>query len=176
MKNIHVLHIARIEHIDKNGNILWQDENLHNILHDEGEQAILSAYFATAMSTYGAPPSNLYLGLDARGSLAEANTLSSLSGEPVGNNYSRRALSTTGTGLNGQDFYIIQPGAFYQAQSKIVTFSCTGSAWPTVTNLFLCTASSGTSGKLIVSVTLSVARTLQVGDSLQASMYIGLSE
>jgi hypothetical protein len=176
MSKVHVLHIDTIKHIDKDGNTLWEDHNIHNILHDEGEQAILSAYFATALSGYGAPPSNLYLGLDARASLNETDTLTSLSGEPSGNGYARQALSTAGTGVSGQDFYITQPAAYYQAQSKTVTFTCSTSAWSGVTKLFLCTAAAGTTGKLICSLALSTTRTLQVGDSLQASMYIGLSE
>ena len=172
----HILHIARIEHVDKNGRVLWAAEDLKNMLHDEGEQAILSAYFATTMTGYGAPPANLYLGLDARGSVAEADTLSSLSGEPSGNGYTRIALSTAGTGASGQDFYVNQPAAYYRADSKTVTFTASGGAWSAVTRLFLCTASSGTSGKLISTVDLSTSRTLKNGDSLNTSIYVGLSE
>jgi hypothetical protein len=174
--SIHVIHIPIIRHIDKYGNILWDTNNLHNILHDEGERAILSAYFATGYSGYGAPPANLYLGLDNRSSLAESDTLSSLSGEPSGNGYARQALSTSGTGVSGQDFVILQPGTYYRAESKTVTFSCSTTAWSAVSKLFLCTASSGTSGKLISSVALTTSRTLNPGDSLQANLYIGLSE
>jgi hypothetical protein len=181
MKNnrISVLHIPQhgIKHLNSKGEILWtNEEQIDNLLHDEGEQAILSAYFATAYTGYGAPPANLYLGLDARESLAEADTLASLSGEPNGNGYARIALSTAGTGVAGQDFVISQPVASYQAASKIVTFTCTDLAWSGVTKLFLCTVGTGTAGKLICSLPLSATRTLQVGDSLQASMTLGLSE
>jgi hypothetical protein len=61
-----VLHVVRIEHVDKYGRVLWSQENISNILHDEGEKYILSAAFATNYSGYGAAPANLYLGLDAR--------------------------------------------------------------------------------------------------------------
>lgn len=175
-KKPHVLHIARITHIDRLGNVLWEAKDLHNILHDEGEKYILSAAFATGLSGYGAAPANLYLGIDARSSLAEADTLASLSGEPSGNGYARQALSTAGTGLSGQDFYINQPAAYYRADSKSVTFSASGGDWTAVTRLFLTTASSGTSGKLIASIALSASRTIVDGDSLAASIYVGLSE
>jgi len=178
MKNkrtIHILH-ADVRCFDKYGRLKWQDLGLDNILHDEGEQAILSAYFATAMSGFGPPPASLYLGLDNRGSLAEADTLTSLSGEPVALGYARKALSSAGTGLSGQDFYINQPVAYYRADSKVVTFTATGGAWVAVSKLFLCTVLSGTAGKLISSLALSATRTLQDGDSLNASMYVGLSE
>ena len=173
-KRLHVLH-ADIRHI-RNGKVIWEDLGRDNLLHDQGEQAILSAYFATAMSGYGAPPANLYLGLDARVTPAEANTLSSLSGEPSGNGYARSALATGGTGLSGQDFYINQPAAYYRADSKVVTFTASGGNWSAVTQLFLCTVSSGTAGKIIATVALSASRTLLDGDSMQVSMYIGLSE
>lgn len=68
-KWVSVLHIPKggIQHLDSKGNLLWtNDEQIDNLLHDEGEQAILSAFFVTNYSGYGAPPANLYLGLDAR--------------------------------------------------------------------------------------------------------------
>ena len=176
IKKVHVLHIAKISHIDKQGNILWEAKNLDNILHDEGEQALLSAYFATTMSGFGSPPASIYLGLDARGSVVEADTLANLSGEPTTKiGYERKALSTAGTGANGQDFYINQPAAYYRADGKTVIYTA-GEDWTAVTQLFLCTVLSGTAGKLIATVALSASRTLLSGDSLNASMYIGLSE
>ncbi len=174
-RSIHILH-ADVRCYDKYGNLKWEDLGLDNILHDEGEQALLSAYFATAMSGYGAPPANLYLGLDNRGSLAEGDTLASLSGEPAGLGYARKALSTAGTGLSGQDFYINQPGTYYRADSKVVTFTASGGAWVSVSKMFLCTVLSGTAGKLIASLALTATRTLQDGDSLNASLYLGMSE
>jgi hypothetical protein len=174
-KKIHILH-ADVRCYDKFGRLKWEDLGLKNILHDEGEQALLSAYFATAMSGYGPPPANLYLGLDNRASLTESDTLTSLSGEPSGLGYARKALSTAGTGLSGQDFYINQPAAYYRADSKVVTFTASGGAWVSVSKLFLCTVLSGTAGKLISSLALSATRTLQDGDSLNASMYVGMSE
>ncbi len=175
-KRPHVLH-ANVTHTDRNGNLLWSAENLDNMLHDEGEIAILSAYFATTMAAYGAPPANLYLGLDARTTLVEADNLAALVGEiTTTSGYARSALATAGPGTTGQDFYINQPAAYYRADSKTVTFTASGAAWSVAKNLFLCTVSSGTTGKLICSLALTADRTLQDGDSLNASMYIGLSE
>lgn len=174
-KSVHILH-ADVRCYDRYGKLKWEDLGIDNILHDEGEQALLSAYFATAMSGFGPPPANLYLGLDNRASLTEEDTLLSLNGEPSGLGYARKALSTAGTGLPGQDFSINQPGAYYRADSKVVTFTATGGAWVSVSKLFLCTVLSGTAGKLISSLALTATRTLQDGDSLNASIYIGMSE
>ena len=176
-QRLHVLHIDAIQHLDKDGNILWEAKDLHNLLHDEGELYILSAAFATAMAGYGAPPSNLYLGLDtSTRTLAEADTLALVTENSVSNGYSRAALSTSGAGTVSDDFYITQPGAYYQAQSKIIEWTATNNTWTTVTKLFLTTASTGTSGKLICSIALSANRTLSVGDTIRCAMYLGLSE
>lgn len=174
---IHVLHIEEISHLNKAGELLWKDKNLDNILHDEGEQYILSAAFATGYSGFGVAPDNLYLGLDtSTRTLAEADTLSLVGENSLTNGYERKAISTHGTGVSGQDFVLNQPSTFYRAESKIWTWSCINAAWTTVTKLFLCTAPSGTSGKLICTVPLSSNRTLQPGDVISAAIYIGLSE
>lgn len=177
MKNLHVLHISEIQHLDKEGNILWSDENLHNILHDEGEQYILSAAFATTMAGYGPPPSTLYIGLDtSTRSLGELDTLALVGENASANGYIRAGLSTAGAGLAVDDFYIAQPAAYFQAQSKIIEWTAITANWTTVTKLFLCTADSGIAGKLICTVPLSTNRTLAVGDTIRCAMYIGLSE
>lgn len=150
-----------------------------NILHDTGEIAILSAFFATAMSLYGAPPANLYLGLDKRAALAEADTLATLD-ELVKSGYERKAVISGGTGLEGQDFYINQPAAYYRADSKTVTWTA-GEDWVTaVKNIFVCTditaAEDGDGDHLVCSLPLSADRLLLSGDKLEGSMFIGLSE
>lgn len=176
-RKIHVLHISEIIHLNKDGKILWKDKDLDNILHDEGELYILSAAFATGYSGYGVAPNNLYLGLDTSArTLGETDTLSLVGENLMTNGYERKALSSQGTGVSGQDFVLNQPTTFYRAESKILTWSCINAAWTTVAKLFLCTAPSGTSGKLICSVPLSSNRLLQPGDVISAAIYIGLSE
>lgn len=160
--------------------LIWDETAIDkNILHDTGEIAILSAFFATTMSNYGAPPANLYLGLDRRASLAETDTLATLV-ELSKSGYSRKAVSSAGTGASGQDFYINQPAAYYRADSKTVQWTA-GENWTDdVKNIFLCTDSvavvDGAGDHLIASLALSTARTLLSGDKLDGSIYIGLSE
>lgn len=159
----------------RRGKVIWQEFSEGNILHDEGEQALLSAYFATAYSGFGAPPANLHLGLDNRTALAEANNLAAITGEPTAGGYARIALATGGTGLAGQDFHINQPAAYFRADSKQVVWTATAN-WTQAKHLFLCTVATGTLGKLICSKALSAPRTLLNGDTLTVSMFIGLSE
>jgi len=161
--------------------LIWEEPDGvdRNILHDTGEIAILSAFFATTMTNYGAPPANHYLGLDTRVTLAEADTLATLT-ELVKSGYERKALSSAGTGVSGQDFYINQPAAYYRADSATVEWTA-GENWETaVKNIFLCTditaATDGNDDHLIASLALSAERTLLSGDKLQGSIYIGLSE
>lgn len=176
-RNIHVLHIGNIQHLDSEGNVLWEDSQLHNILHDEGEQFILSAAFATTMVGFGPPPASLYLGLDtSTRTLGEADTLALVTENISANGYNRIAVSTAGDGGSAADFYITQPSSYYQAQSKIVEWTAITATWTTVQKLFLTTAATGTTGLLIATVPLSTARTLAVGDTIRCAMYIGLSE
>ena len=155
-----------VRHRDAEGRLLWAGFG-HNMLHDEGEKFILDVAFSEAQSV----PSAYYIGLDARTSLAEADTLASLSGEPSGNGYARQAVNSDGT-----DFTIEQISGDWQAKTKTVTFTASGGQIGPVTKAFLCTVASGTSGKLIQSVALSQSRTLQSGESLNVSMYLRLSE
>ena len=147
--------------------ILWEGRGIPNIFHDEGEQFVCQVVFSEAQT----PPIAYYLGLDNRTSLAEADTLASLSGEPTGNGYARQAVNSDAT-----DWTVSQDSGDYQAKSKTVTFSATGGSWGPVTKLFLCTVATGTSGKLLCSLALSQSRTLASGESLQADMTIKISE
>lgn len=168
-----------VQHI-RDGKVIWEEPNpFGNILHDTGEIAILSAFFATAMTNYGAPPASLYLGLDKRAALAEGDTLPTLD-EISKTGYARKECISGGTGVSGQDFYINQPAAYYRADSKTVTWTA-GENWvDALLNIFLCTdltaVTDGAGDHLVCSKALSAARTLLNGDSLNGSLYVGLSE
>jgi hypothetical protein len=158
-----------IECRDAQGRLKWIERNVPNLLHDEGEQAILSAYFDTDLSGFGAPPASLYAGLRTSSpSIAESDTLSTLT-EVSGTGYARQAVSTT-TG-----FTLSQVTDAYRATSGNIVFTASGT-WTAAAAIFLCTVSSGTSGKLIASVALSTSRTLVNGDTLTCTCYVGLSE
>ena len=167
---------------DKGGiyRLIWEDIAIdRNILHDTGEQAILSAFFATTMANFGAPPANLYLGLDKHTPLAEADTLATLD-EIASAGYERKACSSAGTGAAGQDFVIAQAAAYYAATSKTVTWTA-GENWSAaLKSIFLCTDSvavvDGDGDHLISSLALSAERTLLNADKLEGSMVTGLSE
>lgn len=158
-----------IECRDAEGRLKWIENDRPNLLHDEGEQAILSAYFDTDLSGFGAPPANLYVGLRTSSpSIGESDTLSTLT-EVSGTGYARGAVSTS------SGFTLSQVSDAYRATSGNVVFTASGT-WTAAAALFLCTVSSGTSGKLIASVALSTSRILASGDTLTVTCYVGLSE
>jgi len=176
--------VWKVQHLRKIGGVyqlIWEEPNGvdRNIIHDTGEIAILSAFFATTMTNYGATQANLYLGLDTRASLAEADTLATLT-ELTKSGYERKALASGGTGVSGQDFYINQPAAYYRADSKTVVWTA-GEDWGTaVENIFLCTdvtaTVDGNGDHLIASLALSTPRLLMSSDILNGSMQVGISE
>jgi hypothetical protein len=159
--------------------LIWEQRTVDgNTLMLTGQEAILSAFFATAMTNFGAPPANLYLALDSRASIADTDTLATLV-ELSKSGYARKALASGGTGAAGQDFYINKPAAYYRADSKVVEWTA-GEDWITgQKNISLCTDLTATtdaaSKHLIASLALTAARTLMNGDKLDGSMYIGLS-
>jgi len=172
-----VRHLRKIDGIYR---VIWEDIAVdRNILHDTGEQAILSSFFATTYANYGAPPANLYIGLDKHSPLAEADTLATLD-EIASSGYERKAVISGGTGAGGQDFVIAQAAAYYAATSKTVTWTA-GENWSAaVKSIFLCTDSvavtDGDGDHLVCSLALSAERTLLNADKLEGSMVIGLSE
>lgn len=175
-RGIHVLH-GCVNHLSKFGDVLWQSGQIDNILHDEGEQYILAQSFATTRTGF-TTVTQMHFGLDNRASLAEADTLATCDAtEPkTAGGYSRKAVGTGGTGAAGQPFVFGTVSNYWQAQGTTVTWTASGAAWATMKNLFMCTTSTGTTGKLICSLALTATRTLQVDDVLNASMYVGLSE
>jgi len=161
--NVHSLWTVR--HLDAQGRLVWADCG-HNMLHDEGEQFFCQVLFTEEASV----PDAYYLGLDNRTSLAESDTLASLSGEPSGNGYSRQAVNSDAT-----DFTISQESGDYQAKTKTVTFTASGGSIGPVTKMFMATSADET-GKLIAGRALSQERTLADGESLECSFYIRFSE
>ncbi len=160
---------------------LWEEDADENIWHDEGEMYLLSCALATALSGYGPTRTSVYIGMDARASLAEADTLADLLTEPTSaNGYQRQALTTSGTGAAGQDWVISQPAAAYQAASKTVAFSCSASSWAGLKNMFLTdhatAVATASNAHLLGSLALSATRNINSGESIQINMTLGISE
>lgn len=164
---IHLMRIDEIKHIDKHGNILWEDHDIFNIFHAGGQQFLLSMAFNTASAI--TPPPNYYLGLDNRATLSLSDTLASIFHEPTTNGYTRQTVnSLVGFAIE------LESNGNYVAQSGTVTFTAAGGSWGPVQNLFLSTISGNATGYLLSSAILGAARTVNNGESLVGSISVGL--
>ena len=159
-----IMKVLEAQHI-RNNKVIWEDSDLYNMLHAEGQKLILDAVFAG-----GSIPSSYYMGLDNRSSLAVADTLASLSAEPSTNGYSRFTASAS------SDFTIAaESSGNFKSQSVLLTFLASGGSWGPIKNLFMSSSLDG-SGKLISSVALSEALTLVDGDIINLRINLSLTD
>lgn len=167
-----LLRIEEIKHIDKNGNILWQEHNLPNTFHIEGEEFVLRAAFVGGQAnTY--IPENYYFGLDNRTTLTVDDTMATIvteGSEPSGNGYFRQAVSSS-----SQFQITLAESGHTKAVSPIVTFVASGGNWGPVQNLFL-TDQADNTGFLIASVALSTTLTVNDGEGVHMRMSLTLGQ
>jgi hypothetical protein len=150
----HLLTIQEVKHIREN-KVIWQAENLKNVLHKQGEEFMLSALFKTTLASV---PSFYYLGLDNRSLLQLTDQISSsLSGEPTSNGYTRQPVSSA------SGFLLEEVSGIYRATSLVVSFSATGGSWGPVQNIFI-TDRIDNLGYLIATAPLGSSRTVNSGD------------
>ena len=170
------IEVLEINHI-RNNKIIWQDFNLKNILHQQGELYFLQILFANgqtdAFDNINTVPPYYYFGLDNRTTISISDTLASISGEPTTNNYLRQVANSTTdwnftTNSNGDN----------QAKSPILTFGAYGGSWGPVCNLFLTMQpqiTTNANGYLISSIYLNNSITVVDGDSISMRMSSTLS-
>lgn len=165
-KNWHgLMKVLEIKHLDTNGTILWEQRNILNTFHYEGEEFLLRAAFTGGQDST-IIPETYYLGLDNRTTVDAEDTLDDLIGEPSGGGYERQGIASSGDfGLNFENGHWI-------ATSPIVAFFATTGSWGPVRNIFL-TSTVNNSGSLISTSVLPSAVTLESGQSV--TMRIGLT-
>lgn len=160
-----LMKVLEIKHYSKHNELLWEDKNILNLLHTDGEEFILQVLFGGE-----AIPTAYYLGMDNRASLSESDTMGSLGTEPIGNGYLRQPVLST-----GEFTFTVTSLGFTQAQSPIVEFNASGGTWGPVANLFL-TDQSDSSGYLISSIKLSSTVTLDDGERVTVRMGLGMRD
>jgi hypothetical protein len=150
--------ILDIQHHDAEGNLVWEDHNIHNILHLDGEEYLLRAAFQGGqVSTI--IPEYYYLGMDNRLAITEEDNMDDLIGEPTGSGYERQPVhSQTDFAINFEDSHFV-------ATSPIVAFRATTGSWGPVSNLFISDAGDN-SGYLIATAVMSSAVEVNSGDSV----------
>jgi hypothetical protein len=144
-----------VECFDKDGNLKWV-EDLRNLVVNEGLNHILDVQFhaETQVTTW-------YVGLKGTGSPAAGDTLASHAGW------------TEITAYTGDRKEFVEGAASSQQISNTgnaASFSITGTA--TVAGAFLCSVSSGSSGKLFCAADFSSPRSVDNGDTLNVTYTI----
>jgi len=161
-----IMKISEFCHLDKNGKIVYKEENILNLIHLAGEELILKILFA------GEPvPSNYYIGLDSRSSLDSSLGIGSVFGyEPNQNSYERQKVPSDSFSI------IINTNSRRQANSPTLLFKAIGGQWGPVQNIFLTTALGyGTNSVLISSAKLSRQINLLDGEIITMRMAMALS-
>ncbi len=159
-----ILTILEIQHWDAEGNLLWEQKNIKNMLHQEGEEFLLRAAFTGGQNST-VIPTNYYLGLDSRSPVSVTDVLDDLVGEPTSGGYTRQAVTSSG------DFVLNIEDGHYVATSPVVVFRATIGSWGPVTNLFLATTNDN-SGFLISTAALESSVSLAAGNNV--TMRIGM--
>lgn len=143
--------------VNADGSVAWEEEWQPNALLDEGEQSVLEVYFREQSN----PTKYLALLTAAPAETATMATYSEVFAPPL-NGYSRQAYTAGGgdwgaTALNAGD---------YQTTAAQKTFGpASSNAWNSMTNVAIVTTSTGTAGKLILTVALSATTTVGIGQS-----------
>ena len=159
-----IMKVLEVQHF-RNNKVIWEDFDLYNMLHAEGQEIILNAVFAG-----GLIPDTYYMGLDVRTSLAVGNTLDDLLSEPSSNGYTRVSLSSS------TDFTVsLEESGNFKSQSVLLTYTASGGSWGPVKNLFMASTYNNT-GKLISSVALSEPLTLIAGDMINLRINLSLTD
>lgn len=161
------MRVVELKHYSTNGDLLWEQDVVPNIIHAEGELYCLTALFATLVTSI---PSNYYAGLDNRATPARTDTLANLSQEPSQNGYARQPLNS------GSGFVVsVNNAGVYQATSNVITFVANGGTWGPVKNIFLTTGVDN-SGKLISTAALDGQHYLNTGESLTMRLALTLRD
>ena len=148
---------------DVDRQILAQGRNIRNMFLDGGAEFMVKASFVGE-----ALPTDLHLLLDNRTTIARADTLASLVGEPSTFGYAREPLTI------GVTDWTASLVTNWQALSVAATFGPVGGDWAQIQNLGLCVPLTGTTGYYISAANIG-AKVMTDGQTLDATAKIILT-
>jgi hypothetical protein len=152
----------------RDGKVLFENKNIKNLLHLEGEEFIMNALFAAGSSTT-IIPDLYYIGLDNRETVSVEDTLENLFVEPTSGGYERQPIASSG------DFQISLENGHWYATTPLLAFTATvgGGGWGPIQNLFLTTAAAD-EGFLISSAKIGNVITISPGDMTTFQLSLSL--
>lgn len=170
-----ILKILEIQQV-RNNQVIWEQKNIYNMLHSEGEAYFLEILFRNP-NDGTLPPEFYYLGLDNRASPVVDDTMIDILDEPVGNAYARQLVSSKPDQPTGWIIVAGQSGeiTYNKALGSIITFNAAGGQWGPVTMLFM-TDKVNNTGKLISTVDLASEVNMEDGDALNLRMALSLRD
>ena len=145
---------------DRQGNIKWEDNGLHNLVTNEGLDHILSVLVAG-----GTQVNPWYVGLKGNGTVQATDTLGT------------HANWTEVTAYSGDRKEYVDGAVSSQSvdnSGSVASFSITGTA--TVDGAFLASAASGTTGTLLCAVDFTSARSVESGDTLEVTYTLSVAD
>lgn len=132
------------------------------IVYTEG----LTFFGETALSEAQSVPASFYLGLGTGALPTLAQGLADIT-EVSGTGYARQAIAS-----NNTDIVTSADGNYMKFTCSEETFTGGAGGWTEADYAFLCTVSSGTSGKLLAAVDLSTPQTLGENDLLKVTFAV----
>lgn len=161
--------------LDKYKKIKYEEHNIKNMLHKEGEEYILNALFKDSQSI---PVNGYYVGLDVRPTFDKNDTLSEIIGEPTVNGYRRQNVPLSNWSLQiSNDVWFAKSGTII---FSAINDQGTDTGWGPVTNIFLATTNERCErmpgscvGKLISSAKLGSS--VSIGNKESVVMEMSLS-
>lgn len=163
-----IMKILDIRHCDAEGNVLWEDHNIHNLLHLDGEEYLLRATFQGGQNNI-IIPEYYYLGMDNRIIIERTDNMDDLIGESTVGGYQRQTVHSQ------NDFSINFEEDHFVATSPIVAFQSTTVSWGPVSNLFI-TDTGDNTGYLIATAVLPSAIIVNIGESITARIGMQLRD
>ncbi len=171
-----LMRILEIKHI-RDGKVIWENYNIPNVFHLQGEEFLLNATFTGGPVANPVIPINYFFGLDNRTEteIVRDQNISGLIAEPITNGYARKAVSST----TGFTVSFNEEFNQFRAVSGILVFQGIGPApnqnsWGPVQSLFITNGDVGDATALIATAHLGTTIIVKSGDSISARMSLGL--
>lgn len=151
-----------------NGEVIWKQRNVKNVLHIQGEEFILRAAFVGGnVSTV--IPATYFIGMDNREVVSDTDTMDDIFLEPSTDGYSRQPIASSG------DFTVVEEDGHFIAVGPLIAFEATGGTWGPVQNVFL-TDTGDNDGSLISTAKLGNVVSVTDGDVLTLRISLALRD